>query len=66
MPESFDYQGEIIWGATGRILVNLLIKLNLLTPTCRMRLMGRELWQEKEKIDDGLEYIDDLDLLNGD
>jgi 8-oxo-dGTP pyrophosphatase MutT (NUDIX family) len=62
----FDYNGEIIWGATGRILVNLLMKLNLLSPACRFKLMGRDLWQENEKIDDGLEYIDNLDLLNGD
>ncbi|MFX1517775.1 MAG: NUDIX hydrolase [Promethearchaeota archaeon] len=62
----FDYHGEIIWGATGRILVNLLMKLNLLSPTCRKRLMGRNSWNENENIDDGLEYIDNLDLLNGD
>ncbi|UCG02061.1 MAG: CoA pyrophosphatase [Candidatus Heimdallarchaeota archaeon] len=62
----FDYQGEIIWGATGRILVNLLIKLNLLKTTCRLRLMGRDLWEENNKIDDGLEYIDNLNLLNDD
>lgn len=62
----FDYQGEIIWGATGRILVNLLMKLNLLSPTCRLRLMGRDLWEENGKIDNGLDYIDNLHLLNGD
>lgn len=62
----FDYNGELIWGATGRIVVNLLMKLNLLSPNCRKRFMGRDLWQENEKIDDGLEYIDNLDLLNGD
>lgn len=62
----FDYQGEIIWGATGRILINLLMKLNLLSPTCRLRLMGRDLWEENGKIDDGLDYMDDLHLLNGD
>ncbi|MFW9903989.1 MAG: NUDIX hydrolase [Candidatus Thorarchaeota archaeon] len=61
----FDYNGEIIWGATGRILVNLLMKLNLLSPTCRLRLMERDIWQENEKIDGGLEYIEKLDLLNG-
>jgi 8-oxo-dGTP pyrophosphatase MutT (NUDIX family) len=62
----FNYNGEIIWGATGRILVNLIMKLNVLSPTCRLKLMGRDRWQENEKIDDGLEYIDNLDLLNGD
>ncbi|MFX0123616.1 MAG: NUDIX hydrolase [Candidatus Hodarchaeota archaeon] len=62
----FDYQGEIIWGATGRILVNLLMKLNQTSPRCRMRLMGRESWEENGKIDNGLEYIDNLHLLNED
>jgi len=62
----FDCNREIIWGATGRILVNLLMKLNQLSPTCRLSLMGRDLWQDNKKIDDGLEYIDNLDLLNDD
>ncbi|UCE14750.1 MAG: CoA pyrophosphatase [Candidatus Heimdallarchaeota archaeon] len=59
----FDYGGEIIWGATGRILVNLLSKLNLLSPKCRHKLMGQNSWNFNSMIDNGLEYIENLDLL---
>jgi len=44
----FDYDGEVIWGATGRILVNFLKKLNKLSSECRLNLMKRELWFETE------------------
>lgn len=60
----FDYYGEIIWGATGRILVNLLKKVNLLPPDCRFELMNQDRWNEDSKIDNGLEYIDNLEVLD--
>jgi len=44
----FDYDGEVIWGATGRILVNFLTKINKLSSECRLNLMKRELWFETE------------------
>ncbi len=40
----FDYNGEIIWGATGRIVVNFFQKLNLLSSDCRLKIMDRESW----------------------
>lgn len=61
----FDYGGEIIWGATGRILVNLLNKLNLLSPICRIKLMGQDSWKHDSKIDNGLNYIENLGVLKG-
>jgi 8-oxo-dGTP pyrophosphatase MutT (NUDIX family) len=43
----FDYKGEIIWGATGRILVNLLKTLNLLNRECRLEIMNQNGWYEE-------------------
>jgi 8-oxo-dGTP pyrophosphatase MutT (NUDIX family) len=40
----FDYNGEIIWGATGRILVNFFQNLNQLNPECRLKIMNQDLW----------------------
>ncbi len=60
----FNYQGEIIWGATGRILVNLLEKLNLLSPDCRLKLMGQDSWKGNSNIDNGLDYINNLQIFN--
>ncbi|MFX0015773.1 MAG: NUDIX hydrolase [Promethearchaeota archaeon] len=59
----FDYHGEIIWGATGRILVNLLKKINLLPPDCRFTLMKQDLWHEDVNIDNGLDYLNNLKIL---
>jgi len=42
----FDYDGEVIWGATGRILVNFLTKLNKLSSECLLKLMKRESWNK--------------------
>ncbi len=56
----FDYCGEIIWGATGRILVTLLKKFNLLNPECRLKLMKQDLWTENGAVDDGLDYLDNV------
>ncbi len=60
----FDYRGEIIWGATGRILVTLLKKFNLLNPECRLKLMGQDLWEENGNIDNGLDYLDNLQFFD--
>ncbi|MHA2243584.1 MAG: NUDIX hydrolase [Candidatus Hodarchaeales archaeon] len=60
----FNYQGEIIWGATGRILVNLLEKINFLSPDCRLKLMGQDLWKGNSSIDNGLDYINNLQIFN--
>lgn len=58
----FDYCGEIIWGATGRILVTLLKKFNLLNPDCRLKLMKQDLWTENGNVDDGLDYLDNVQV----
>ncbi|MHA1214138.1 MAG: NUDIX hydrolase [Candidatus Hodarchaeales archaeon] len=44
----FDFKGETIWGATGRILVNLLNLMKKLDVDCRVNLMGGDSWQEQE------------------
>lgn len=54
----FDYEGEIIWGATGRILVNLLRTLNLLNRKCRIEIMNQNGWYE--------EYDSKINLTNDD
>ncbi|MHA2225522.1 MAG: NUDIX hydrolase [Candidatus Hodarchaeales archaeon] len=59
----FDFNGEIIWGATGRILMNLLKIFNHLNYQCKMELMGQKHWKISGRIDDGLEYIMDLERL---
>ncbi|MFX1544568.1 MAG: hypothetical protein ACFFCU_00005, partial [Promethearchaeota archaeon] len=50
-------------GATGRILVNLLKKINLLPPDCRFTLMKQDLWHEDVNIDNGLDYLNNLKIL---
>ena len=40
----FSYQREIIWGATGRILVNLFNLLKKLDIKCRINLMKQDSW----------------------
>lgn len=61
----FNYkENEVIWGASARILVNLLLKLNQLRADCRLKLMGRFLWKGNGKINDGLDYLENLQLLN--
>lgn len=59
----FDFNGEIIWGATGRILINLLEIFNHLNYGCKMELMGQKNWKISGRIDDGFEYIMDLERL---
>ena len=44
----FDYNGEIIWGATGRILVDLLNKLCLLNTDCQVELFEKNQWKIQE------------------
>lgn len=56
----FDYKGEIIWGATGRILVNFLKKLNLLKSDCRPQLMNHDSW--KGEYDSIIDLNSDIDL----
>jgi 8-oxo-dGTP pyrophosphatase MutT (NUDIX family) len=46
----FDYEGEIIWGATGRILIDFFQKLNLLSPDCRLMFMNRDSWKGTNSI----------------
>lgn len=41
----FDYEGEIIWGATGRILENLLGIISNLGDECRQKLIGSYSWK---------------------
>jgi 8-oxo-dGTP pyrophosphatase MutT (NUDIX family) len=41
----FDYNGEIIWGATGRILVNFLSVLSQLDLDCRKNILDDHLWE---------------------
>ncbi|NHJ00919.1 MAG: CoA pyrophosphatase [Candidatus Heimdallarchaeota archaeon] len=41
----FDYQNEIIWGATGRILVSLLNQINKLPLNCRKKILGVQRWE---------------------
>ncbi|MFX1282476.1 MAG: NUDIX hydrolase [Promethearchaeota archaeon] len=60
----FNYtENEVIWGATARILVNLLKKLNQLSLDCRLKLMKRYLWEGNGKINNGLDYVDNLKLI---
>ncbi|MHA1443890.1 MAG: NUDIX hydrolase [Candidatus Hodarchaeales archaeon] len=42
----FDYEGEIIWGATGRILLNFLRILTTLGLNCRKQFIGSHIWKE--------------------
>ncbi len=42
----FDYGGEIIWGATGRILLNFLRILTTLSANCREQFIGSHIWTE--------------------
>ena len=42
----FDYEGEIIWGATGRILVNFLKILTDLPKNCREQFIDTHIWTE--------------------
>jgi 8-oxo-dGTP pyrophosphatase MutT (NUDIX family) len=56
----FDYEGEIIWGATGRILVNFLKKLNLLKSDCRLQLMNHDSWEDE--YDSIIDLNSDVDL----
>ena len=42
----FDYEGEIIWGATGRILLNFLRILTTLSLNCREQFIGSNIWTE--------------------
>ncbi|MHA1971792.1 MAG: NUDIX hydrolase [Candidatus Hodarchaeales archaeon] len=44
----FNFEGETIWGATGRILVNLLNEMKKLDNICRVTLMGSDSWREQE------------------
>ncbi len=58
----FDYKGEIIWGATGRILVNLLKTLNLLNRECRLEIMNQNGWHEEYDSRIDLTYDDLYDF----
>lgn len=42
----FDYEGEIIWGATGRILLNFLRVLTNLPIKCREQFIDSFIWTE--------------------
>jgi 8-oxo-dGTP pyrophosphatase MutT (NUDIX family) len=42
----FDYEGEIIWGATGRILLNFLRILTNLTSNCREQFISSYIWTD--------------------
>jgi 8-oxo-dGTP pyrophosphatase MutT (NUDIX family) len=42
----FDYKGEIIWGATGRILRNFLEILSELGLLCRKEFIGSQSWKK--------------------
>ncbi|MFX0212011.1 MAG: NUDIX hydrolase, partial [Candidatus Hodarchaeota archaeon] len=59
----FDYKGEIIWGATGRIMVNLFKKFNLLEYDCRRELMEQDSWKDKYGSTSELEINLDLTFL---
>ena len=43
----FDYDGEVIWGATGRILVNFLSVLSQLDPVCREKMIDNHSWEDE-------------------
>ena len=43
----FDYDGEIIWGATGRILVNFLSVLSQMDSDCRKNILNDHLWENE-------------------
>ena len=47
----FDYDGEIIWGATGRILVNFLSVLSQLNSFCREKMIDNQLWEDEKRGD---------------
>ena len=42
----FDYEGEIIWGATGRILLNFLRVITQLPKKCREQFIDTHIWTE--------------------
>jgi len=42
----FDYEGEVIWGATGRILLNFLKILTTLTVNCREQFINSHVWTD--------------------
>ncbi|MHA1975638.1 MAG: NUDIX hydrolase [Candidatus Hodarchaeales archaeon] len=47
----FNYGGEIIWGATGRILANFLNLLTLLDLPCQSNMIGLNQWEIQEDED---------------
>ena len=47
----FNYEGEIIWGATGRILANFLNVLTKLNNQCRTYMIGIDQWKIQENKD---------------
>ena len=47
----FDYDGEIIWGAAGRILVNFLSVLSQLNSFCRDKMINNHLWEDENRGD---------------
>lgn len=59
----FDYRGEIIWGATGRILVDLLNKFCLLSAECQGELMRQNRWRIQKLPIGDLESLRDLGFL---
>ena len=47
----FNYEGEIIWGATGRILANFLNNLTKMNLECQSRMIGIDQWELQEDED---------------
>ncbi|MHA1992978.1 MAG: NUDIX hydrolase [Candidatus Hodarchaeales archaeon] len=47
----FNYEGEIIWGATGRILANFLNVLTQIDVSCQSNMIGIEQWEVQEDDD---------------
>jgi 8-oxo-dGTP pyrophosphatase MutT (NUDIX family) len=47
----FDYNGEIIWGATGRILDDFLRKLSQLGYPCKNKMIGTNDWKSLRERD---------------
>jgi 8-oxo-dGTP pyrophosphatase MutT (NUDIX family) len=45
----FDYENEEIWGATGRILVDLLNRLSEVSSKCQSELFGQSHWKHLYK-----------------
>ena len=54
----FDYEGEIIWGATGRILLNFLMILTNIPKICRQQFISSYSWSSSMKELSGTSYQD--------